>query len=306
MRKLLIIIWVVIGFMELVNAQKLRVATYNVRFENIGDVKKGNGWEQRCPIISQLIRFHDFDIFGAQEVRYKQLNDLLERLDGYSFVGVGRTDGKTGGEYSPIFYKPQLFELLDSGTFWLSTTPHVPSIGWDAALPRICSWGKFKIKGTAKVFWFFNLHMDHIGEQARLESTKLIISKINTMCVNEPVILTGDFNLNQNSEGYKLIGNLTKLHDSFAVSELCYALNGTTNAFNPNRKTDTRIDHIFLSNDFVTYRYGILTDTYRTAINDSTQNIKPDSLYKYAPIGQYEIRLPSDHYPVLVEVGFKY
>ena len=55
------------------------------------------------------------------------------------------------------------FELLEQGTFWLSPASAVPSKGWDAALPRICTWGQFRDKGTGFVFYFFNTHFDHMG-----------------------------------------------------------------------------------------------------------------------------------------------
>lgn len=286
-------------------AQKITVASYNIRYENQGDMEKGNGWEQRCPVITQLIRFHDFDIFGSQEVMNGQLNDMLNQLKGYNYIGVGRNDGLKEGEYSPIFYKNDKFEVVKSGHFWMSEIEDKPNVGWDAALPRICTWGKFKLKGTDESFWFFNLHMDHKGVKARVESSKLVVEKINSMCKGEPVILTGDFNVDQTSDGYKILCSSDVLRDSFEIAEIRYALNGTANAFNPNLKTDSRIDHIFVSNDFQVKRYGVLTDTYRTKTSNSNEEIKSGNFPKELTLHQYEIRLPSDHYPVKVELTFE-
>ena len=86
-------------------AQKITVATYNIRYYNTSDIQNGNGWDVRCPVIADLVRFHDFDIWGAQEVLYNQLNDILMAMPEYGYLGVGRDDGNTRGEASPIFYK---------------------------------------------------------------------------------------------------------------------------------------------------------------------------------------------------------
>ena len=96
MRKLFIVL--ALCGVSILNAQQLNVASYNVRNSNPNDAKAGNGWEQRCPVLTQLITFHDFDIFGAQEVKHNQLEDMLNALPQYSYIGVGRDDGNTKGE----------------------------------------------------------------------------------------------------------------------------------------------------------------------------------------------------------------
>ncbi len=138
MRKLLIVL--ALCGVSILNAQQLNVASYNVRNSNPNDAKAGNGWEQRCPVLTQLITFHDFDIFGAQEVKHNQLEDMLNALPAYNYIGVGRDDGKTKGEYAPIFYRKDKFKLLKSGNFWLSEDTTKPNKGWDAAYTRICTW----------------------------------------------------------------------------------------------------------------------------------------------------------------------
>lgn len=302
MRKYVSILLVCIWLFPNLDAQKLRVATYNIRNENSGDVKNGNGWKQRCPVIAQLIRFHDFDIFGAQEVLYGQLNNLLENLPEYGYIGVGRDDGDKAGEFSPIFYKKSVLKPLQNGHFWLSEIEDKPNKGWDAALPRICTWGKFQIVETGKVIWFFNLHMDHIGVKARLESSKLVIQKIKTMCSGEPVILTGDFNVDQTSEGYQYIVSTGILRDSYEIAQIRYATNGTFNNFDANLKTDSRIDHIFTNKAFTIHRYAVLTDSYRAEADSSARDIKSGNFPKEVSLHQYTNRLPSDHFPVMVEM----
>ena len=180
-----------------IQAQQLNVATYNLRNANRGDSINGNGWGQRYPVVAELVQFHDFDIFGTQECKHHQLQDLIEAMPQYTYIGVGRDDGKQGGEYAAIFYKKDKFKLIEHGDFWLSTETAYPNKGWDAALPRICTWGIFKEKKTGFKFMFFNLHMDHIGVEARKESAKLILAKIKETGGKLPVILTGDFNVDQ-------------------------------------------------------------------------------------------------------------
>lgn len=281
---------------------KITVASYNVRYDNPGDAEKGNAWEERCPVITDLIRFNDFEIFGAQEVLHHMLEDMLAGLPGYSYIGVGRDDGVTKGEYSPIFYKTSRFELLNSGTFWLSEETGFPNKGWDAALPRICTWGEFKDKNSKLRFYLFNLHMDHVGVQARSESSKLVLHKIDEMCGNSPVILTGDFNVDQQNDNYRVIVDSDLLKDTYEVAPIRFALNGTFNAFDPNLKTDSRIDHIFVSRGFSVEKYGILTDTYRVQMNDSI--IRKGDFPKEVHFLDHVARLPSDHFPVKVHLSF--
>ncbi len=283
-------------------AQSFRIGTYNLRNANRGDSVEGNGWGQRLPVVASLIQFHDFDIFGTQECLSHQLEELVAAMPGYTYIGVGRDDGKQKGEYSAIFYKKDKFDVLEHGDFWLSTITDRPNKGWDAALPRICSWGKFKEKKSGKMFYMYNLHMDHIGVEARKESAKLILKKIQDMKTTVPVILTGDFNVDQNNESYTLLNTSGIMRDAYELSPIRYATNGTFNAFNTNSKTDSRIDHIFLTKEFKVSRYGILTDTYRAPANDKNETADSANFPKEVSLKKYIAREPSDHFPVLIEV----
>ena len=98
------------------HAQTLTVGTYNMRNDNEGDARKGNGWQRRCPVICEQIEWIDFDIFGAQEIKKNQLDDLLAALPEYDYVGVGRDDGIHGGEHEPIFYKRDRSTRATSGS----------------------------------------------------------------------------------------------------------------------------------------------------------------------------------------------
>lgn len=259
-------------------AQTMRVATYNIRYDNTNDTI--NAWSKRLPVMVNLIRFHDFGIFGTQEGLYHQLQGLSDGLPDYTYIGVGRDDGKQKGEFAAIFYNKDKYKLLKNGNFWLSPTPDKPSKGWDAALPRVCSWGQFTDKATGFNFYFFNTHFDHKGEVARRESAKLILSKIKEIAGTSPVILTGDFNFSQENENYGLLNGSGFLKDAYHLAAIRYAPRGSFNDFDTSRKSDDRIDHIFLTSDFKVIRYGILTDTYSD--------------------GKY----PSDHFPVFLEVSY--
>ncbi|HYH56364.1 MAG TPA: endonuclease/exonuclease/phosphatase family protein [Anseongella sp.] len=263
------------------SGQELKVASYNIRYDNKGDAEKGNGWQGRCPVIASQVLFFDFDLMGVQEALDNQLRDLDGLLKGYARIGVGRDDGKAAGEYSAIFYKKDRFRLLDHATFWLSETPEKPSKGWDADLNRVCTWGKFKDKASGKEFFHFNLHFDHRGEEARKNSTLLVLEKIREIAGNAPVVLSGDFNFAQDHPNYALLSNSGQLKDTYELAPVRLAPNGTFNSFSPDRTGhDKRIDHIFVSKGFGVERYGILTGTYK---------------------GHF----PSDHFPVVAILEFK-
>ncbi len=264
-----------------VQGQGLYVGTYNIRYENQGDYKKGNGWKQRCPVVCAQINFQHPDVLGTQEVLAEQLDDMKALLTDYDYIGVGRDDGKRKGEHTVIFYDRKTIRLLQQGHFWLSETPDKPGLGWDAACTRICTWGKFRSRKAGKTFYFFNLHLDHVGVVARRESARLVVRRIREIAKGKPVILTGDFNVDQKDTIYSIFTTSGLLNDSYEHSKQRFAENGTFNGFNPDRKTDSRIDHVFVSPSFHVMRYGILTDCYWT---------------------DQERRLPSDHYPVFVRL----
>ena len=280
----------------------MKVASFNIRYDNPADSL--NAWKYRKEMVANLIRFHDFDIFGAQEVQHHQLKELGALLQEYRYVGVGRDDGKQAGEYSPIFYKEDEFKLLDTGTFWLSEDTEKPNKGWDAALPRICTWGKFKDLESGLTFYLFNTHFDHRGVQARKESARLILKKIREIGSDAPIILTGDFNVDQTNEAYHLIHASDRLSDTYERSPIRYGARGTFTGFNIHASTNSRIDHIFVTDHFEVLRHGILTDSYQIS---ATTSEKEDSknFPKEVSLYQNQSRLPSDHYPVVVELAYE-
>lgn len=265
----------------------LRVMTYNIRYNNPGDGV--NAWPNRKDHVAEMIgtKAHA-DLAGLQEALREQIGDLAARLPGYAWFGVGRDDGKEKGEHTPIFYRQERFELLDHNTFWLSETPEVPgSKSWDAAITRIVTWGKFKEKASGVEFYYFNTHFDHIGRQARTESARLIWKKIQSLTQGAPVFLTGDFNVTEKSEAYRVLtGNtpeaapVSDLRDARYLSQSGHQ--GPTSTFvnedwTQTREPESKIDFIFVRQGIQVLSHKVLDD-------------------------QYDGRFPSDHLPVVAEL----
>jgi len=263
---------------QLLSSQDLKVMTYNIRLSLESD--KENSWDNRKEEALALMNYYHPDYFGVQEAVPQQMTDIKTNLKDYDYVGVGRDDGKNQGEYSAIFYDKTKLEVTKSGTFWLSETPEKPSKGWDAAYNRVCTYAFFKIKKTGKQFLAMNLHFDHVGDVARVNSAKLILEKIKELNPeNLPLTLTGDFNLTDNSEPIKIISK--SLDNAFYHSKKPhYGPVGTFTAFDVNTVPKERIDYIFVK--------GFDVFSNRT-INDRRENL----LY------------PSDHFPILAEIKFK-
>ncbi len=280
---------------------EFNLATYNIRYYAKSDSLRGDLWQTRCKVIADLVRFHDFDIFGTQEGLRHQLDDLKKNLPGYEYIGAGRDDGKARGEHAAIFYNTDIFDVVDHGHFWLSETPDKPGLGWDAQCYRICSWGKFKHKATGREFLYFNLHMDHIGKVARIESGKLIQRKIKEFGSDLPTFLSGDFNVDQYNECYQSICDSGVFNDSYAVADFVYDYNGTFNDWKANGFSPSRIDHIFVTPGIKVKKYGILTDSYRTTDDPEILNRPVDSFD--AEVLDFIPRLPSDHFPIRITVS---
>ena len=170
-----------------------KAMSFNIRYATKNDGV--NQWENRKKELVGLIKKYDPDVIGFQEVLLSQLNFLIKTNSEFHKIGVARGDGKEKGEFSPILFNSKKFDLIESNTFWLSETPNNPSIGWDAAHKRICSYVKLRYKSSQNTLWVFNTHFDHIGEKSKKNSAFLIIKKIKALVSNKDnVILMGDFN----------------------------------------------------------------------------------------------------------------
>lgn len=281
--KLIAILLVVCAAGPAARAQKaatpIRVLTFNIRYDEPRDGV--NAWANRKKKVADVIRFHKADLIGVQEALLSQLRDLEVLLPDIAWCGVGRTDGQEAGEYSAILYKKSRFRLIDTGTFWLSEKPDVPgSKGWDAAYPRIVTWAKLRDRVTGKTFVHFNTHFDHVGERARAESSSLILKKAGEIHGKGPFVVTGDFNVVENSGAYKTIiaGTPTiKVVDTrYASAKGHFGGNSTFSAFKELEPGRT-IDYVFVKEGIAVLEHGTLSDRW-------------DGLWA------------SDHLPVLAEI----
>ena len=227
---------------------QVKWGTFNVRYDNPADSM--NNWQYRKDRVADFVKSQNLDVVGMQEVLHNQLEDLKARLPEYTEVGVGRDDGKTQGEYSPLFFKKDRFDLLDSNTFWLSQYPDsVGFIGWDGACTRIATWAKLKDKNSGRIIMAVNTHFDHVGTEARTKSALLIIDKIKKIVGEQPAVLTGDFNVSDKWDAYQTITtNEFVMKDAFKIAEKKEGVDYTFHDFGriPADSCE-KIDYIFVT-----------------------------------------------------------
>ncbi len=266
----------------------IRVLTYNIRYDNPADGP--NAWQHRRQAVAALLQHYAPDLIGLQEALKPQLDDLAAALVDFAWVGVGREDGEAQGEYAPIFYRRDRFELLAADTFWLSATPAQPgTFGWDAACVRIATWARLQDKTNGATLLLLNTHFDHRGQQAQAESARLLRTFLNTQPQPTPTIITGDFNCTAQSVAYELLTNATDhasaradlpLVDSHLHGQRPHS--GPTGTFNTDfaDPLHEKIDFVFVwpPATFQIHQHAILAD-------------------------QTQGRYPSDHLPILVELA---
>lgn len=264
---------------------QFRVMTYNIRYAGDEKIDAVNAWSIRKILVANMIDFNHANIVGVQEALLNQLNDLSTLLDGYSWFGVGRDDGINKGEFSAILFKVDRFKVIEQSTFWLSDTPDIPSKGWDAAFPRVVTWGKFKDKYTQKEFYVFNTHYDHLGEAARINSSKLLKKRISEIVGNLPALVMGDFNTQDSTAAYEIIsdkdGNEPILYDAQFISKTeHHGSHVTFNDFGRSIEPGNKIDFIFVTKDVEVLQHGVIDEVV-------------------------DGRYPSDHMPVIAEVRIR-
>ena len=267
----------------------LRVLSFNIRYDNPEDGP--DAWPHRKEAVAEMIRSQAVNVAGLQEALKGQIDDLQALLPEYAWLGVGREDGMEQGEFAPIFYRRDRLDTLRWGTFWLSETPDIPgSRSWDAALECIATWAVLRDRQTSEAFLAVNTHFDHRGAEARTRSAELIVERLDELATAQPgeqddegtgslpVVLTGDFNVRENSAPYAVLTDA--LSDALYASEQPHeGPMSTWNGFEaivPGH----RIDYIFVGAGVHVYAHRILSDKIANG------------------------RFPSDHLPVLAEIGF--
>ena len=263
----------------------IRIMTFNIRFDNPNDGP--NAWPHRKEFVAGMFRFHRNDIVGTQEGMHHQLVELDELLPEFEWVGVGREAGDEKGEFCAIYYRPDRFDLIEHDTYWLSETPDIPgSMGWDTAITRITTWARLYDRVNDRRLIVFNTHYDHIGREARKQSSKLNLQKIAELADGDPAIFIGDLNTTEDQDPYKVITSADYgpsepvLFDGFYHS--IHGHHGPVSTWNGFSAIvpDRRIDYIFVDSNLTVKQHAILSD-----IRDG--------------------RFPSDHLPVVADIVFK-
>jgi endonuclease/exonuclease/phosphatase family metal-dependent hydrolase len=280
---LVILIVVYSGCSRRKSEDEIKVMTLNIRYDNPGD--SANAWPARAAIVNNFIKSQQPDLFGLQEVLLHQYEYLDSVLADYGSVGVGRDDGIKEGEMTPVFYKKDRFDIVRTLSFWLSETPEIPgSKDWGSSLPRIVTWMELVDKITHEHLFFFNTHFAHDSDSARIMSSKLLLSRVDSLAAKFPFIITGDFNMIPGSEGYEIFTgpaeSVPLIRDSYAVSEK----NPEGPAFTYNGFSEDpgsgRIDYIFVKD-------GLKVLYHKTSIR------KEQGIYI------------SDHWPVIALISLR-
>jgi endonuclease/exonuclease/phosphatase family metal-dependent hydrolase len=252
--------------------ERVRAMSFNARVDTAED--GADAWTHRSAEAASVIRLHEPDLVGCQELLAYQLADLRAALPAYEWVGEERGSGDRSSEHVPIGYRPDRFTLREHDTFWLSEAPEAPgSVGWDGYHPRIATWVRLEEVRTDTAFVHLNTHLDHRGERARERGADLIVERLGAIAAGSPVVVTGDLNCTPGSPPYE---RLTREFDD--ARELSahphHGPSGTFHGFTGD--PDRRIDYV-LVDGFAVRQHATLAD-------------------------RWDDRYPSDHFPVLAEL----
>jgi len=213
--------------------QSVTVLSYNVRYGTAQD--GAHVWPNRRALVIDLLRDHAPQLIGIQEALRFQLDEIGAALPRFREVGVGRSDGKTAGEYAAILVDTTRFTIIGEGTFWFSDTPEVPgSMHWGNRITRISSWARLVDRLTADTVRIYNVHWDHESQPSRERSAALLLERMATDAgPNDRLLLTGDFNADETNPAFQalLADRRVPLRDSFRTLHPDAAVVGTFNGF---------------------------------------------------------------------------
>ena len=234
----------------------LRIMSFNIRCGDVNGVQVS----QRIDIGVRQIKEVMPDSLGIQEATPEWMKALDKDLSLYAWVGLDRDTGASplkSGESCPIFYLKSKFTLEDSGNFWVSETPDVPSKGPGAACIRICTWVRLKDRLTGREFVHVNTHYDHISEEARVQGALIVTRFIEENFKGLPVVFTADMNTTEKGEAYAtMTGNLA---DTRLAAADCKSYGTFHAGKDPAEKSDYYIDFLLCSDGFEPVSYRTVT-----------------------------------------------
>ncbi|CAL5873237.1 uncharacterized protein PFLUO_LOCUS7506 [Penicillium psychrofluorescens] len=277
--------------MRSISRLPVRVLTHNIRYATSSPFKGERPWPERKQLLLNELNYHarhgGETFICLQEVLHNQLVDILSGLNQgtnpnapeWAYIGVGRDDGLEAGEYSPIFYRPDIWSLQHWETVWLSETPETPSKGWDAASIRIVTLGVFVHRASHRAVLAMNTHLDNQGSRARLESAHLIRRKIGEYRQGEMgrlirgTFLAGDLNSEETEEAYIALTEPGGLVDTFKLVDPAqrYGNHDTFTGFG-YQEPPSRIDYILLDSEEPTWSvegYAVLANRFDDGVFNS-------------------------------------
>ena len=230
----------------------VRIMSFNVLYGGNGE----HAIQNRLGIVTQTVTEYYPDSLGLQEATPMWMLWFNTFLPEYSYVGVGRDDGIFIGEFSAIFYLKTKYKVVESGTFWLSQTPDKPSLGWDAACNRVCTWAVLENKASGERYAHINTHLDHVGPEARENGVNMILEKAASF--NIPVVCTGDFNFNESNELYTTLTSGV-LNDTKFVAPHTMS-HATFHNFSEPVDPDRVIDYILTNSQMTPLVYKVIIE----------------------------------------------
>lgn len=254
----------------------VRIMSFNLRYKD--DVE--GSVRNRSQISTAIISQYAPDSFGVQEATLKWLRIIDKATGGkYARVGEGRSEDKSKAEYNAVYYLKDKYNLIDSGTIWLSETPEKKySESFDTACPRIATWAVLENKETGVTYTHINTHLDHVLESTRVGQIRVLMNKVKEIDEDGNFVCTGDFNTYKDGEVY---AEMTKVADDARLAAERSDDGITFHDYGRVEEDDTgAIDYIFVSRDTDVDTYKIIRDSVR---------------------GMY----PSDHYPIIADVEFE-
>jgi len=257
-------------------AAPLTVMSFNIRYGTANDGE--DHWLRRREQLFTLLREQQADVVGLQEALHGQIEEILQAVPGYDYVGVGRSDGRRAGEFAAVLFRTARLRVRRSDTFWFSDTPGVvKSTSWGNQIERICTWAYFEDR-EGPAFYHYNVHLDHLSQPSRERSVALLLERIRSRDPKAPAVVTGDFNAGEeNAAAVAMRGSFV---DSFRVLRPGATEAGTFNGFKFGQIGGDKIDFVFVEPG---------TEVLEAAIVRSSRD------------GRY----PSDHFPVIARIRLR-